>query len=62
MILNNVLYDEAMHHIRNPKYNKQKENVKFTTPTQQSHNNPSHEGGPHTLGPTLMCGVVVWLL
>jgi hypothetical protein len=30
------------------------ENVKFTTPTQQSHNNPSHEGGPHTLGPTLM--------
>jgi hypothetical protein len=31
-----------------------KENVKFTTPTQQSHNNPSHEGGPYTLGPTLM--------
>jgi hypothetical protein len=31
-----------------------KENVKFTTPTQQSHNKPSHEGGPHTLGPTLM--------
>jgi len=26
------------------------------------HNNPSHEGGPHTLGPTLMWGIVVWLL
>jgi hypothetical protein len=22
------------------------ENVKFTTPIQQPHNNPSHEGGP----------------
>jgi hypothetical protein len=38
------------------------ENVKFTTPSQQSHNNLSHKGGPHTLGPTLMRGVVVWLL
>jgi hypothetical protein len=38
------------------------ENVKFTSPTQQSHNNPSHESGPHTLGPTLMWGIVVWLL
>jgi hypothetical protein len=37
-------------------------NVKLTTLTQQSHNNPSHEGGPHTLGSTLMWGVVVWLL
>jgi len=27
---------------------------KFTTPTQQPHNNPSHDGGPHTLGPTIM--------
>jgi hypothetical protein len=26
----------------------------YTTPTQQSHNNPSHDGRPHTLGPTLM--------
>jgi hypothetical protein len=30
------------------------ENIKFTTPIQQPYNNPSHEGGPHTLGPTLM--------
>jgi hypothetical protein len=29
---------------------------------QHQHNNPSHEGGPYTLGPTLMWGVVVWLL
>jgi hypothetical protein len=27
-----------------------KENVKFTTPTQQPHNNPSHESGPNILG------------
>jgi len=30
------------------------ENVRFTTPIQQLHNNPSHEGGPYTLGLTLM--------
>jgi hypothetical protein len=30
-----------------------KENVKFTTPTQQSHNNHSHDSGPYTLG--LLC-------
>jgi hypothetical protein len=29
---------------------------------QQPHNNPLHEGGPHTLGPTLMWGVVVMVL
>jgi len=31
-----------------------KENVRFTTPIQQLHNNPSHEDGSHTLRPTLM--------
>jgi hypothetical protein len=30
------------------------ENVRFTTPIQQLYNNPSHEGGSHILGPTLM--------
>jgi hypothetical protein len=34
-------------------------NVKFTTPTQQPHNNPSHEGGPQCVGFTLMRRVVV---
>jgi len=34
--------------------NKNKENVKFTTPIQQLYNNPSYEGGSHILGPTLM--------
>jgi len=29
---------------------------------QHQHNNPSHESGPHTLGPTLMWGVVVMML
>jgi hypothetical protein len=29
-------------------------NVKFTAPIQQLYNNPSHEGGSHILGPTLM--------
>jgi hypothetical protein len=29
---------------------------------QHQHNNPSYEGGPHTLGPTLMWGVVVTVL
>jgi hypothetical protein len=29
-------------------------NIRFTTPIQQLHNNPSHESGLHTLGPTLM--------
>jgi hypothetical protein len=33
---------------------KKNENITFTTPTQHTHNTPSHEGGPHTLGPTLM--------
>jgi hypothetical protein len=33
-----------------------KENVRFTTPMQQLHNNPSHEGESHTLEPTLMWG------
>jgi hypothetical protein len=32
----------------------EKENVRFTTPIQQLHTNPSHEGGFHTLGPTFM--------
>jgi len=31
-----------------------KENVRFTAPTQQLHNNPLHEGGPYTLGLTFM--------
>jgi hypothetical protein len=30
------------------------ENVIFTTPIQQLYNNPSHESGSHTLGPTLI--------
>jgi hypothetical protein len=30
------------------------ENIRFTTPTQQVHNNPSHEDELHTLGPTFM--------
>jgi hypothetical protein len=30
------------------------ENVRFTTSIQQLYNNPSHEGGSHILGPTLM--------
>jgi hypothetical protein len=47
-------------HIRN--YQNNLENVRFTTPIQQLYNNSSHEGGPHTLGPTLMWGVVVQLL
>jgi len=38
------------------------ENVIFTTPIQQLHNNPSHEGGLHTLGPTFIWRVVVQLL
>jgi hypothetical protein len=38
---------------RGSKYNLIKENVRFTTPIQQLHN-PSHEGGSHALGPTLM--------
>jgi hypothetical protein len=38
------------------------ENVRFTTPTQQLHNNPLHEGEFYTLGSTLMWGVVVHLL
>jgi hypothetical protein len=29
-------------------------NVRFTTPTQQVHNNPSHEGGPQYVELTLM--------
>jgi hypothetical protein len=29
------------------------ENFRFTTPIQQLHNNLSHEGESHTLGPTL---------
>jgi hypothetical protein len=33
-----------------------------TTPIQQLHNNPSHEGGPQYVGPTLMWGIVVQLL
>jgi len=31
-----------------------RKNVRFTTSIQQLHNNPSYEGGSHTLGPTLM--------
>jgi hypothetical protein len=31
-----------------------KENVRFTIPIQQLYNNPSHEGGSHILGSTLM--------
>jgi hypothetical protein len=38
------------------------ENVRFTTPIQQLYNNPSHEGGPQILGPTLMWEIVVQLL
>jgi hypothetical protein len=26
----------------------------YTTPSQQPHNNPSHEGGPQCVGHTLM--------
>jgi hypothetical protein len=26
----------------------------YTTPSQQSHNNPSHEGGPQCVGSTIM--------
>jgi hypothetical protein len=37
-------------------------NVRFTTPIQQLHINPSHEDGSHTLGPTFIWGVVVQLL
>jgi hypothetical protein len=33
-----------------------------TTPIQQLYNNPSHEGGPQYVGPTLMWGIVVQLL
>jgi len=33
-----------------------------TTPIQQLYNNPSHEGEPQYVGPTLMWGVVVQLL
>jgi hypothetical protein len=33
-----------------------------TTSIQQLHNNPSHEGGPQYVGPTLMWGIVVQLL
>jgi hypothetical protein len=29
-------------------------NVRFTTPTQQVHNTPSHEGGAQCVGHTLM--------
>jgi hypothetical protein len=39
-----------------------RENVRFTTSIQQLYNNPSHEGGSHILGPTLMWGIVVQLL
>jgi len=31
-----------------------RENVRFTTQIQQMYNNPSHEGGSHILGLTLM--------
>jgi len=33
-----------------------------TIPIQQLYNNPSHEGGPQYVGPTLMWGIVVQLL
>jgi hypothetical protein len=33
-----------------------------TTSIQQLYNNPSHEGGPQYVGPTLMWGIVVQLL
>jgi hypothetical protein len=31
-----------------------KKNVRFTILIQQLYNNPSHEGGSHILGPTLI--------
>jgi len=33
-----------------------------TTPIQQLYNNPSHEGGPQFVEPTLMWGIIVQLL
>jgi hypothetical protein len=39
-----------------------KEDVRFTTPIQQRHNNPSHEGGSHILRLTFIWEVVVQLL
>jgi hypothetical protein len=41
---------------------KNMKNVRFIIPIQQLHNNPSCEGGPHTMGLTLMWGVAVQLL
>jgi hypothetical protein len=39
----------------NPSFSKKKnKNVRFTTPIQQPYNNPSHEGGSHILGSTLI--------
>jgi hypothetical protein len=42
------------HGVNPTHYGAHPENVRFTTPIQQLYNNPSHEGGSHILGPTLM--------
>jgi hypothetical protein len=42
------------HELFEPQGVKNKENVRFTTPIQQMHNNPSNDDGNYTLGTTLM--------
>jgi hypothetical protein len=58
-IFNSILQVRKMLVLQHPR------NMRFdscTTPIQQLHNNPSHEGGPQYVGPTLMWGIVVQLL